>query len=61
VNCVGSFEVPPVEETSFPVLEVVLETRTLLSELSSLASGGSLRSTGEPVCVDINFVSAKLL
>lgn len=60
MSCVGSFEVPPVEETSSPVLEVVRETRTPLSELSSLGSGGSLRSTGEPVFADLNFVRPNL-
>ena len=62
MSCFGSFKVPPVEEASSPVVEVALATRTpFYRSLSSLGSGGSLRSTGEPVCGDLNFVSTKPL
>ena len=50
--CAGSLKFPPVQKTSSPVLEFFFESEPF----SSLGSGGSLRSTGEPVLVQENAI-----
>ena len=46
------------QKTLSPVLEFVLECEPFYQNYSCLGSGGSLRSTGEALCGDLNSVLA---